>query len=100
MNVQAGLARLKYAGGRATLRELAAWCDVARDTSEAGIEGYSRTGLLSAAAELAALQPKGVHQITPGVMDAMFAIGTPTPITAADAFTAVAYAESGAPTER
>lgn len=99
MNVQAGLARLKYAGGRATLRELAAWCDVARDTSEAGIEGYSRTGLLNAAAELAALRPEGVHQVTPGVMDAMFAICTPTPITVADAAPAVAYAASVAPAE-
>lgn len=99
MNVQAGLARLKYAGGRATLRELAAWCDVARDTSEAGIEGYSRTGLLNAAAELAALRPEGVHQVTPGVMDATFAIGAPTPITVADAPPAVAYAASVAPAE-
>jgi hypothetical protein len=94
VNIQAGLARLKYAGGRATLRELASWCDVAQDTSEAGVEGYSRAGLLRMAGELSSQKPDSAHQITPGLMDATFAIGTPRPILMSDAKQAFEYAES------
>lgn len=82
MNVQAGLSRLRYAGGRATVREIAGWCDAPKDTSEAGVEGYSRRGLLVMMDELAAL---GAHQITPGVMDATVSIGPRPAIMPGDA---------------
>ncbi len=81
MNVQAGLSRLRYAGGRATVREIAGWCDAPKDTSEVGVEGYSRRGLLVMMAELAVLD---AHQITPGVMDATVSIGARPPVAVSD----------------
>lgn len=89
MNVTAGKHRLQYAGGRATVEQMAEWCDAPKDPSPAGCGGYSRPGLLAMMAELAAI---GVHQITYATnpLEAMVKICDLAPISATDGIAAAA----------
>ncbi len=89
MNVMAGKHRLQYAGGRATVEQMAEWCGAPKDPSPAGCGGYSAPGLVAMMAELSAI---GVHQVTsaPNSLDAMVKICDPTPISATDGTLAAA----------
>lgn len=71
MNVPMGYGVLRRSGGRATVRELAAWCDAPRDPSDAEAEGYSRRGLIAMMGQLDTL---GAKQISPGTLDAVVEI--------------------------
>lgn len=71
MNVPAGYAALKRSGGRATVRELAEWCEAPRDPSDLETEGYSKRGLISMVAQLDTI---GAPMVTAGTLDAMIEI--------------------------